>query len=97
MEAHEHDNWEETGEESTFFEPSAVDVVIAKMMLQKGKMLPPELLDKILDYAAYWPHSQVRIDYEEQQGDLLRIMGTRADENRFLVSISHLFAATVFS
>lgn len=39
------------------YEPSALDVVVAKLMLQQGLRLPPEVVLSILDFAEYWPHT----------------------------------------
>lgn len=66
-------------------EPSVLDVLVVRAMLNKACSLPPELLDTILDQAEYWPHSTT-----EWTGGPLTIYGGRTDrENVFLVCATH--------
>lgn len=39
------------------YKPSALDVVVTKIMLQQGLHLPPEVVLSIVDFAEYWPHT----------------------------------------
>lgn len=61
-------------------EPSAMDVVVVKMMLQQGLRLPPEVVLSILDFAEYWPHTTAVMDRP------LAVPSGRQRENRFIVS-----------
>ena len=62
-------------------EPSVLDVLVVKGMLNKVFALPPELLNTILDAAEYWPHSTT-----EWTGGPLSIHGGRPmREDVFLV------------
>jgi hypothetical protein len=63
------------------YEPTVVDVLVVKAMLNKAFALPPELLNTILDQAEYWPHST-----SEWSGGPLSIYGGRPSrEDVFLV------------
>ncbi|KAJ4413014.1 hypothetical protein N0V82_008602 [Gnomoniopsis sp. IMI 355080] len=44
------------------YEPSPIDVVVTKMMLQQGLKLPAEVVLSILDFAEYWPHTSATLD-----------------------------------
>jgi len=63
-----------------------IDVVIARIMLTKGKKLPPDVVDIILDFAEYWAHSSNEIDYKLQHQHPLTVIGGSPSENKFLVS-----------
>lgn len=65
------------------YEPSAMDVVVAKMMLQLGLNLPPEVVLSILDHAEYWPHTTATTDQS------FVVHAGRGRENRFVVSPVH--------
>lgn len=68
-------------EDVDLYEPSILDVLVVKAMLNKAVALPPELLNTILDQAEYWPHST-----SEWSGGPLSIFGGRRDrEDVFLV------------
>jgi hypothetical protein len=43
-------------------EPSLVDVIVAKAMLTKALSLPPEITDRIVDLAEYWPHTTTELN-----------------------------------
>lgn len=62
------------------FEPSAMDVTVAKIMLQQGLRLPPEVVLSVLDFAEYWPHTTAFMD----RG--VTVVSGRERENRFIVS-----------
>lgn len=63
-----------------------VDVVITRIMLTKGKKLPPGVVDVILDFAEYWAHSSNEVDYIAEHSSPLRVNGQSPSENKFLVS-----------
>ncbi|EAQ89533.1 hypothetical protein CHGG_06152 [Chaetomium globosum CBS 148.51] len=44
------------------YDPSIVDVIVAKAMLTKALTLPPEIIDKIVDLAEYWPHTTTELN-----------------------------------
>lgn len=70
-----------------FVEPSAMDVLIVKAMLQKGLKLPAEIVDSLLDHAEYWLHTTTVADFSQEYGDAVRVLGGRSTgENKFLVS-----------
>ncbi|KUI60836.1 hypothetical protein VP1G_08041 [Cytospora mali] len=49
--------------QSDVFEPSTMDVVVAKAMLSEGLKLPHEIALSILDFAEYWPHTSTVLDH----------------------------------
>ncbi|KAL2161018.1 hypothetical protein VTH06DRAFT_8731 [Thermothelomyces fergusii] len=55
-----------TGESTTpaqdQYEPSFADVLVTKAMLSRAFRLPPEIVDTIVDYAEYWPHTTTQVD-----------------------------------
>ncbi|KAG5755221.1 hypothetical protein H9Q69_008676 [Fusarium xylarioides] len=64
-----------------------VDVVITRIMLTKGRKLPPGVVDVIFDFAEYWAHSSNEIDYiaDEHSSPPLRVNGQSPSENKFLL------------
>ncbi|OIW30839.1 hypothetical protein CONLIGDRAFT_630748 [Coniochaeta ligniaria NRRL 30616] len=62
-------------------EPSILDVLVIKAMLNKALALPPELLNTILDLAEYWPHTTT----EWSGGPLSIFGGGRGREDVFLL------------
>lgn len=44
------------------YEPSVVDVIVVKAMLIKALGFPPEILDRIVDLAEYWPHTTTELN-----------------------------------
>lgn len=80
----ENDDSEEKRENEPF-DLSPIDVVVTRIMLTKGKKLPPSVVDVIFDFAEYWAHSSNEIDFVLQQQSPLRVNGGSASENRFLV------------
>lgn len=69
------------------YNPTPVDIVIARIMLTRAKSLPPDLVDSIFDYAEYWAHSTNAINYNSENRDHLRINGSSHIENKFLVGL----------
>jgi hypothetical protein len=67
-------------------EITPLDVVIARIMLTKGKKLPPDVVDIILDFAEYWAHSSNEVDFKLQHQSPLTVSGQSPSENKFLVS-----------
>lgn len=61
------------------YEPSVLDVVVAKLMLQQGLKLPPEVVLSILDFAEYWPHTSAVLNRS------LNATAGRPSENLFVV------------
>ncbi|KAJ0122901.1 hypothetical protein J7T55_011362 [Diaporthe amygdali] len=45
------------------YEPSAIDVLVAKAMLTNGLNLPHEIVLAVLDHAEYWPHTTTTLDH----------------------------------
>lgn len=45
------------------FEPSPVDVLVLKAMIQKARVLPVEIVDGIIEFAEYWPCSHSYVEY----------------------------------
>jgi len=39
------------------YKPSIEDVLSVKEMFLKNRLLPPELVDPVIDFAEYWPHT----------------------------------------
>jgi hypothetical protein len=44
------------------YEPSVVDVIVVKAMLTKALSFPPEIIDRIVDVAEYWPHTTTELN-----------------------------------
>jgi len=66
--------------------PTIKDVLVVKAMLLKGKRLPIEMVDLVLDHAEYWPHTTAFVEPRPGGNGLLSIYGGQHDnENRFLV------------
>ncbi|KAI6367380.1 hypothetical protein MCOR25_004915 [Pyricularia grisea] len=63
------------------YQPSALDVLVTKAMLAKGVNLPLEVVDLVMDFAEYWPHTTTHVDRPSRPN----IFGTRPDENNFLL------------
>ncbi|KAK4186413.1 hypothetical protein QBC35DRAFT_464721 [Podospora australis] len=92
------DNREYTGSTTTargmydedgIYLPSPVDVLVVREMLTRATLagdttLPPELINKVLDFAEYWPHSATEVAWGDD--DPKRIYGShREHENQFLL------------
>lgn len=45
------------------FEPSPMDVIVARAILSQGLKLPHEIALSILDFAEYWPHTSTVLDH----------------------------------
>lgn len=68
-------------------EPTVLDVIVVKEMLQKALKLPPEIVDSIVDLAEYWPHTTTEIDYSRRPRLMRKdARGRHPSENTFLVS-----------
>lgn len=65
------------------YEPSALDVVVVKIMLTKGCNLPHEIVLSLLDLAEYWPHTTTTLDHS------LSVSSGAGRENQFVVSTVH--------
>ncbi|KAL1865875.1 hypothetical protein Daus18300_006987 [Diaporthe australafricana] len=61
------------------YEPSAIDVVVAKAMLTKGLSLPTEIVLSVLDHAEYWPHTTTTLDHA------LTVPSGQGRENQFVL------------
>lgn len=68
---------------NTEYEPSALDVVVVKIMLTKGCKLPHEIVLSLLDHAEYWPHTTTTLDHS------LSVSSGAGRENQFVVSAVH--------
>lgn len=72
--------------------PSVLDVLVTKALLHKGCNFPIELVDVIIEHAEYWPHTTVSADFSDRDGtDSLPVYGSGANNNEFLVRLSHSF------
>lgn len=68
------------------YEPTILDVLVVREMLNKALGLLPELIDDVFDWAEYWPHSSAVGNYEP--GFRLVTGGSRrAQETLFLVGL----------
>lgn len=63
------------------FEPTPMDVVVARALLSEGLKLPHEIVLSILDFAEYWPHTSTVLDHP------LTVSSGRGQEDRFVVSL----------
>ncbi len=69
------------------YEPTVLDVLVVKAMLQKAMRLPGELIDLVIDQAEYWPHTTASFD-QQRDGELSVLGGSRSgrvQENHFVV------------
>ncbi|PSR79691.1 hypothetical protein BD289DRAFT_442106 [Coniella lustricola] len=64
------------------YEPTAMDVVVVKAMLQQGLNLPLEVILSIIDAAEYWPHTTVSTATFRTS---FRVQSGRETENEFLL------------
>lgn len=72
------------------YEPTILDVLVVREMLNRGLGLLPELIDDVFDWAEYWPHSTAVGSYEP--GFRLVTGGSRhGQETLFLVGLSPAF------
>ncbi|CVK84899.1 uncharacterized protein FMAN_01823 [Fusarium mangiferae] len=78
-------NDNETSSSSSSGGLTPVDVIITRIMLTKGKKLPPGVVDVILDFAEYWAHSSNEVDYIAEHSSPLRVNGQSPSENKFLL------------
>lgn len=65
------------------FEPFLEDVLEAKKDLFRGLKIPMELVDAILDYAEYWPHTTT----VRRGGEMSVMTGRERPEDEFVVSL----------
>ncbi|KAM4063711.1 Ankyrin repeat protein [Hirsutella rhossiliensis] len=77
------------------YRPTPIDIVVTRIMLTRSKRLPPDLVDSIFDFAEYWAHSTSVVNYPSEHQDHLRIRGTGADENKFLLRSLPLGLTTI--
>lgn len=73
------------------YEPSALDVVVVKIMLTKGCKLPHEIVLSLLDHAEYWPHTTTTLDRS------LTVSSGPGREDQFLVSDTHQPSVFLFT
>ena len=69
------------------YEPTVADVMVTRMLIQRGAKLPPEIVNAIIDMAEYWPHSTTEVDYLSELARPIEASGSRATQNRFLVRL----------
>ncbi|KAK4227513.1 hypothetical protein QBC38DRAFT_477637 [Podospora fimiseda] len=73
---------------SPTFKPTPIDAYIVKLMLNKAKGLPIEIIDEVLDYAEYWPSHTVEVNFGEDTPEVVRgKTGFRDDapEDKFIL------------
>ncbi|KAM5349103.1 hypothetical protein ACJ41O_008926 [Fusarium nematophilum] len=75
----------DTPKEDESYNPTPIDIVVTRVMLTKGKRLPPGIVDVIFDFAEYWAHSSNEIDYMAEHNGPLRVHGSSPAENKFLI------------
>lgn len=74
----------EPEEEIPQYQPSIADVLETKQFLYDHCKLPAELVDVVIDFAEYWPHTSSVTAIDPDNPILVRSGGQ--GENRFLVS-----------
>jgi hypothetical protein len=78
------DNTTAPDTEGSAHEPTIADVLVVKAMLAKGLSLPAEIIDTIVDFAEYWPHTTAEASFESGV-PVARGSSQRAKEDVFLV------------
>jgi hypothetical protein len=67
------------------YQPSVSDVITVKEALHKKSTLPYELVDAVIDFAEYWPHTSTIT----QQPTIVQT-GRNQEHERFIVSRSNV-------
>jgi len=71
------------------YEPSVVDVLIVKVMLNRALNFPPEIVDVVVDIAEYWPHHTAEVNWADETPKVVqgRSGGSQdnAPEDKFLI------------
>ncbi|KAK1775319.1 hypothetical protein QBC45DRAFT_359871 [Copromyces sp. CBS 386.78] len=68
------------------YQPTAMEVIFVRAMLEKALQLPPEIINSIIDHAEYWPHTSTLIDYSDwPQTQRVVNGGDPSSENTFLL------------
>lgn len=70
-----------------YFQPTPIDVVVTRIMMTRGLLLPPDVVDSIFDHAQYWARSSNEVDFKLEHQSPLRIMGRSRMEDRFIVPL----------
>lgn len=72
------------------YEPSVVDVLVVKVMLNRALNFPPEIVDVVIDLAEYWPHHAVEVNWGDETPEVVRgrsgVFEDDGPEDKFLVS-----------
>ncbi|CAK7269533.1 hypothetical protein SEPCBS119000_003616 [Sporothrix epigloea] len=63
------------------YQPSICDVIIVKAMLQRHCGLPLELVDAVMDEAAYWAHARAEVNFFKESGSDL-VVSSRSYSSR---------------
>ncbi|KAK3396010.1 hypothetical protein B0T20DRAFT_501226 [Sordaria brevicollis] len=68
------------------YEPTAMEVIFVRAILEKALQLPSEIINNIIDYAEYWPHTSTVVDYSNWP-ETQRVVhsGDPSTENVFLL------------
>ena len=82
---HDSDEMDDTLDAPCSYEPTVLDVIVVKAMLNKALRLPPEIIDTVVDMAEYWPHTSTEMIYTGRPA-IARKNATSGAENQFLVS-----------
>lgn len=70
------------------YQPTAMEVIFVRAMLERALQLPPEIINSVIDHAEYWPHASTLIDYSSwPQTERVVHAGDPNSENVFLVSL----------
>ncbi|KAM7220628.1 hypothetical protein V8F06_004032 [Rhypophila decipiens] len=69
------------------YQPTVLDAIVVKEMLNKAFNLPPELVDAIVDLGEYWPHTSTEIVYTGRSRAERKDArgGHPVEENKFLL------------
>ncbi|KAK3336377.1 hypothetical protein B0T19DRAFT_396133 [Cercophora scortea] len=82
------------------YEPSVLDVLVVKAMMNRALGLPREVIDGIVDLAEYWPHTSTEVNYNgakavrgaivgEEDAFLLRTVPLGFPKSPYPVAIAH--------
>jgi hypothetical protein len=79
---------EEQDPADAVFHPTIADVAVVRRIFNTPRaFLPTELVDEILDYAEYWPHSSTHVNFVAERGTPLGCSGDTQNQDALVVCL----------